>query len=50
MPDTKLTFFNLQCSRAMQCANRFRNRNVAVFHKSTADASMFKFSKYPQAL
>lgn len=44
MPDAKLTFFNLQadqCSRAMQNANRFRNRNEAMFYKNAAGASMF---------
>lgn len=44
MFDIKLTFFSLQadqCSRAMHYANRFRNGNVALFHKSAADASMF---------
>lgn len=46
MPDIKLTFFILQadqCSRAVQYADGFRNRNVAVFHQSAADASICCF-------
>lgn len=56
MPDAKLTFFNSQadqCSRARQNANRFRNRNVAMFHKVQqvqVDFPSFTFSKYPEAL